>query len=496
MAPLLAPRATANVGQTAGEDLVELSAVEAATALRQGDLTAERYASALLERARQCEPLNAFVTLRPDAVLEAARAADRLRRQGARPLPLHGLPIPIKDSVNTHDLPTTGGTPALRNFQPQQDAPIVQRLRDAGAIVMGKTGIHELSFGWTSNNLAFGAVRNPWDPTRVPGGSSGGTAAAVAARMAPLGLAEDTQGSIRVPAAFCGIAGFRPTTGRYPNDGVIPITPLFDQVGPVARRVDDLILFDTVVTGSGEPLDEIDLRSLRLGIDRSLFDSTDPEVTRVTDSALAKLRDAGVVLVEAPVPDLERLVGLATAQIQSYDVIPSLRHYLAEYAAGIDFESLITAASSDIRQAFALFAEPGAPFHVSTAAYEAARDLHLPALRSTFQTWFAEWNVAALVFPTTRITAASIGQEVVDIEGRPVSFDEAASRNISSGSTAGLPGLVLPSGIARDGLPVSLELDGPAGQDRRLLAIGRAVERVLGRLPAPPRCNAQGTHSN
>ena len=282
---------------TEGE-LIELTATAALRAIRRGDVKAEDYASALLARSEAGRSLNAFITLDPSLVLEAARAADRVRASGAPLPPLHGLPIPIKDSVNTRDLPTTGGTPALRNFHPREDAPLVRKLVEAGAIVMGKTNLHELSFGWTSNNLAFGAVRNPYDPTRIPGGSSGGTAAAVAARMAPLGVAEDTEGSIRVPAALCGICGFRPTTGRYPTTGVVPISPLFDQIGPHARAVEDLALFDRVAGGDERPLPSLPLAGVRIGIGRGyFFDKLDPEVSRITEEALRKLRDAGVVLV-------------------------------------------------------------------------------------------------------------------------------------------------------------------------------------------------------
>ena len=186
----------------AAADLLEMSAVDAVAAMTKGDITAERYASVLLARCEAAKALNAFITIEPERVLQAARDADRRRTSGARLGPLHGLPIPIKDSINTKDLPTSGGTRALGAFRAKADAPIVKSLIDAGAIVQGKTNLHELSFGWTSNNLAFGAVRNPYDPTRIPGGSSGGTAVAVASRMAPLGVAEDTEGSIRVPAAM------------------------------------------------------------------------------------------------------------------------------------------------------------------------------------------------------------------------------------------------------------------------------------------------------
>ena len=253
------------------ESLSSMSAAVAVEALRRGDITAEHYAQALLRRCETGAGLNAFITLRTEQVLEAARERDRERRSGKTPGPLHGLPIPVKDSINTCDLPTTAGTPALRHFQPRQDAPVVGALRAAGALVLGKTNLHELSFGYTSNNHAFGAVGNPYDQQRSPGGSSGGTGAAIAYRMAPLGIAEDTEGSIRVPAALCGIAGFRPSTGRYSTAGCIPITPLFDQIGPHARTVADLLLFDSVLTGGVSSVTTPSLRRIRLGVIRSYF---------------------------------------------------------------------------------------------------------------------------------------------------------------------------------------------------------------------------------
>ena len=194
--------------------------------------------------------------------------------------------MPVKDSINTLEYPTTGGTPALRHFHPAKDAPVIASLRDAGALVLGKTNLHELSFGYTSNNQAYGAVRNPYDLSRIAGGSSGGTAAAVAARLAPLGISEDTEGSIRVPAAFCGIAGFRPTTGRYPTHGCMPISPLFDQVGPHARNVADLVLFDSVAANDWQKVQPASLQGMRLGVVRDYwFTELDPEVRRLTELA-------------------------------------------------------------------------------------------------------------------------------------------------------------------------------------------------------------------
>ena len=477
-----------NAGTRIGREMIEMSAVEAVAAMRAGEVTAESYAEALLAQCAAGQRLNAFISLAPDRVRAAARAADRLRARGGPLGPLHGLPIPVKDSVNTKDLPTTAGTRALKDFRPAADAPAVARLRAAGASVLGKTNLHELSFGWTSNNLAFGAVRNPYDPLRIPGGSTGGTAAAVAARMAPLGVAEDTQGSIRVPAALCGICGFRPTTGRYPTDGAAPITPLFDQIGPHSRAVADLALFDAVMTGDHRAITPVSLRGLRLGLPRDYyFSGLDPEVEHAVDAVLARLRAAGVELVEVGTSGLSDLISRVTAPVQLHDAAAALKGYLAASGASVSFEQMMASVSPDVKAIFERFVLPGAPEGVPEAVYVAARDVHRPAMQRMFADLFARRGVSAILFPTTMTPATLIGQaETVVIGGARVPFQTAIARNIAPGSTAGLPGLVLPAGLTRDtGLPVGIELDGPAGADRNLLAIGLAIEAVLGRPPAP-----------
>lgn len=467
--------------------LTELSAADAVTLMRNGDMPAERYAAALLERCAARSDLNAFISLEPGRVLESARAADRLRASNAAMGALHGLPIPVKDSLNTREYPTTAGTPALRGFRPRDNAPLVETLVRAGAIVLGKTNLHELSYGWTSNNLAFGAVRNPYDPSRIPGGSSGGTAAAVAARMAPLGIAEDTQGSIRVPAAFCGIVGFRPTTGRYSTVGAVPITSLFDQAGPHARTVSDIVLFDSVACNDRQPLVPGPLHGVKLAVCRAFwFEGLAPEVERLTEAALGRLRDAGAIIVEEEMPGLDELIDATTYQIQNHDVRLELPRYLDTYGAGIGFNELVSRASSDIRQLFAHDVLEGSPGFVTESVYRAAVDTQLPRLRAMYRAFFARTGVAAIVFPTTRVTAPHIGEEIdLRVGDRRVPFDIAVARNISPGSTAGIPGLVMPVGLADDGMPVSLELDAPAGADRALLALGLSVERQLGPLPQP-----------
>lgn len=470
----------------AGE-MIGLSACEAVAAMSTGRITALAYAEALLARCDERSNLNAFITLEPAGVLESARAADIRQASGEALGPLHGLPIPIKDSINTADLPTTAGTEALREFRPAADATVVARLRQAGAIVLGKTNLHKLSFGWTSSNMAYGPVHNPWDVSRIPGGSSGGTAAAVAAGMAPLGLAEDTQGSIRVPAALCGIAGFRPTTGRYPNDGCAPISGLFDQVGPHARNVADLALFDAVMTDNHAPLVVPALEGLRIGIAPEYYLSgLDSAIAAVVEDVLQRLVAAGVTIIQADVPGLSGLIGAITQPVQFHDVVPSLTKWLKLSGAKISFDEMLCDVSPDVLGVLQHFALPDSPHAVSEDAYLAARDTHLPVLQALLKDWFNEHRVDAMLLPATMVAAVPIGADrMVKIGDVEVAFRTAMGRNIAPSSTAGLPGLVLPAGLA-GGLPVAIELDGPAGTDRQLLGIGLAVDAVLGSFSAAP----------
>lgn len=471
---------------TTADEMTALSAGEAVAAMKSGRITALAYTEALLARCAEEANLNAFITLDPQAVRAGARAADARRAAGEVLGLLHGLPIPIKDSVNTAELPTTVGTAALRNFRPAEDAPAVARLRAAGAIVLGKTNLHELSFGWTSNNLAYGPVRNPWDRTCIPGGSSGGTAAAVAAGMAPLGVAEDTQGSIRVPAALCGVAGFRPTTGRYPNAGCAPISGLFDQIGPIARHVADLALFDSVMTGDETPIEAVALAGLRLGVaPEYFFEGLDQAVAAIVEGVLKRLSAAGVVIVEIDVPGLGTLIDAITLPVQLHDVVPSLTAWLASSGSSIGFDEMFAGVSPDVATIFERFALATSSNAIPDDHYALARDVHLPALRTLLAHWFTDNHFDAMLLPVTMTTATPIGiDQTVRIGGADVAFPKVMGRNIAPGSTAGLPGLVLPAGLA-DGLPVAIELDGPGGSDRKLLGIGFAIEALLGLLRKP-----------
>lgn len=482
-----------------GLELLELTATQAITAMKMGDITAEAYAAALLARADWLEYLNTLIALEPDQVLEAARSADLLRAAGWELGPLHGLPLLLKDNINTATLPTTAGTPGLRNNRPRHDAPVAAALFRAGGILFGKANMHELAFGVTSNNSVFGAVRNPYDPSKIPGGSSGGNASAIAARIVPAGLGTDTGGSVRIPAALCGVAGFRPTTARYPGPGTVPppsmgcwpgmsgvpISPTCDTAGPLARSVADLMLLDAVITGEAPALPPLNLNGLRLGLTRGyFFTDLDSKVEAVITEALRRLRDRGVVLVEADIPNLATLNGRVSLLIGDYEAPRALSLYLAEHGNGVSLSEVIGAiASPEVKGILESLSGPGA---TPLAAYQELIHIHRPALQAAYEAYFRQFALAGLVFPTTLLPARPIGQEVtVELNGKFVPTLRTYIHNTDPGANAGIPGLSVPAGLTSDGLPVGLELDGPAGSDRTLLAIGLAVEGILGPLPAP-----------
>lgn len=468
-----------------GSPLVELSANAAVAAMHRGEVKAEDYATALLARTEALAHLNAFRTLDRTLLLEAARGADRLRAAGAPLGALHGLPIPVKDSVNTKALPTSNGTQALEKFRPKGDAAVLKPLFAQGALLMGKTNLHELSLGWTSNNLTFGPVRNPYDPARIPGGSSGGSAVAVAARMAPLAIAEDTRGSIRVPASMCGLAGLRPTYGRYPGEGTLPITQdKFDQPGPLARNVADLALFDAVLTGDTRPIAPATLAGMRLGTAPAyFFEGMDGEVRRIITRALEKLESAGAIIVKAELPASVALAPSIASAIELFELLPSLSAFLSAQDAGVTIEEVLAQVGANTDYILKSLVLP--PNALSHASYRNALQLR-QELKSAVKRYFEDNRLDALVFPPVLCPPPPLGDNAkIEIMGKKVSIGTAIARNTALGPCAGMPGLVLPAGMTNNGLPVGIEFEAMPERDRELLALGLSVEGVLGHPPPP-----------
>jgi indoleacetamide hydrolase len=469
-------------GAPKSPELTSLSATEALRGMRGGDFTAESYAAALIARAARFASLNAFVALPTDSILEAARAADKKRAAGQPLGPMHGLPIPVKDSVNTVALPTTNGTRALRNFRPKSDAAVLRPLFAAGAILMGKTNLHEMSCGWTSNNSFSGPVLNPYDRTRTPGGSSGGSAAAVAARIAPLAIGEDTYGSIRVPAAFCGLAGLRPTFERYSDAGVFPLSShKFDQVGPLARSVEDLALFDSVQTGVEAPLTARPLRGARIGLSpQAQRAGVDAECGRIFDAAIARLRHAGASIVHAELPPIVLTASDVERTILGFELLNGVREFLQNEGTGVSLEELVSQASPNLAGLLAGSRDPGPWSEYGKALQQ------MQQIRAAQREYYRAHRLDALAFLPTFMPAFPQGDPAtVTIDGRAVELFTAIGHNIAPGSLGGLSCLVLPAGMTRSGLPVGIEFDALPGADRQLLALGLSVEKALGPVPAP-----------
>lgn len=444
--------------------------------LDSAQLSSRELAQACIERTQATQALNIYVQFDEAALLAQADEADRQLKAGVR-LPLLGIPVALKDNIDAQGLACGAGTQALHGRVPARDAELVRRLRQAGALISGKLGMHELAFGITSNNRVTQAVRNPRAPDRIPGGSSGGSGAAVAAGVVPLAIGTDTGGSVRVPAALCGVAGLRPTVGRVPARGIAPISRTRDTAGPLALSLRDCAIADSVLTGEPAGLAEVSLRGLRLGVPRERFwQDLQPEVRASAEQALQQLRDAGVQLVEVALPGLSAANDAAGFPIALYEFVRDMRDYLASAERGVTLEELLAGiASPDVAAACQPLLGAGA---IPAAAYQDALQAR-GQLQALYAMAFAQSGVSALVFPTTPRCAAAIGEdETVELNGQRLPTFPTFIRNTDPGSNASLPGVSLPIGFA-GGLPIGLALDAPIGQDRALLALATAVERLF-----------------
>jgi aspartyl-tRNA(Asn)/glutamyl-tRNA(Gln) amidotransferase subunit A len=433
------------------------------------DLRERRVSSRELvtESLRQIErldsKLNAFLTLTGETALREADERDRDLANGVDRGPLHGIPIAHKDLMRTKGVRTTAGSKIYADYIPRRDAAIVTRLREAGAVSVGKTGLHELAYGITSNNPHFGAIHNPWDPSRIPGGSSGGSAVAVAAGMVPFTTGTDTGGSIRVPASFCGIVGLKPTFGRVNIRGVLPLSFSQDHVGPLTRTVRDAaIAFQAMVddpTGYVPPANA-NLSGLRIGWPKNFFmEQVDPEVEAAVRCAFQTAAAAGARVIEIEMPDMNALRA-AAATCLLVEAVTVVRPYLDRRA---DFGADVLAMLDQGKVIPAID--------------------YIEALRTRrrigrqFARLFEQ--VDCIFSPTTPIIAPTIGQTTVEIRGVTEEVRTAATRFTRVVNALGLPAISIPCGFSTSGLPIGLQIIAAARQEDLLLRIAAAMEDAL-----------------
>ena len=494
---------------------LELTATQVLAAYKAGTLTATAYVTHLINRAKSLSELNAMISIDEAGALASAKQVDADRAAGKTLGALAGLPLVVKDNINTKGMKTTGGTSSLRNFTPKTNAPSVQKLLDAGAIILGKSNLHEWAFGITTTNFTLGIdpitkeanrpCKNPYDTTRIPGGSSGGTAVAIAARFAPAGLGTDTVGSTRVPASFCGIAGFRPSVGegagngrRYPDtaNDALPISTTRDTVGPMGRTVADLALLDAVITGGAVPTAKA-LKGLKVGIPAAFWTDLDDSVKTVAEAAKKKLADAGVVFVDADLTGIMALNDAISFPIALHEPVAAIPAYLTANSAPVTTVAQVQAglASPDVVGAFGAIAGD-----VFAAAYDAAM---VPTsggraqLQKLYKDYFTAQGVECVLFPTTLLAAPKIDAATGSSSGKlPYTVGGVAKQTARDTfgacifhtdpcTNAGIPSLSIPAGLTAGGLPVGMEIDGPLGSDANLLSIGMAMEAVWGSVKAP-----------
>lgn len=466
-------------------DLAFASIEEVGRLFRKRKLSPVELTKLMLSRIERLNPeLNAYITVSAELALAQAKKAEAelfasCGRKGRRDRgPLHGIPISIKDNIYTAGIRTTAGSKILKDFVPPHDARVVTLLKEAGAVILGKTNMHEFAYGVTSNNPHYGPVRNPWDIDRIAGGSSGGSAAAVAAGLGYGSVGTDTGGSIRIPAALCGVVGLKPTIGCVSVDGVLPLSPSLDCVGPLARTTQDaaMLLERIFVRGKSEvrPLTRPapNPRKFRLGLPREFFfDVISDEVRALFEAAVRTLRKLGARIEEVSVPLLRETEDagnqIAWAEATHY-------HQQSGY-----FPSRAAEYGEDVRTRLEMGTK------VSATTYLEALDTREKFIQQLHLT-LTDAKLNALVVPATPIVAPLIEEETVRVGEKDCPTRALLLRLHRPANLAGVPAISVPGGFTSFGLPVGLQLIGEVNGEDLLVEIAHAFERAHPIARRPP----------
>lgn len=437
---------------------------ELSRAIRAGELSAETATADCLARIAERNPaLNAYITVLADQALVQARQADAELRSGRDRGPLHGVPLSLKDIIDLRSVATTAASKVRAGHVAPDDAPVVARLREAGAIFLGKANLHEFAFGTTNEDSAFGPARHPLDPNRSPGGSSGGSAASVLDGMAYASIGTDTGGSVRIPSAACGLVGLKPSLGEVPTGGVVPLSKTMDHVGPLCRSVEDAaILHDTLCGRTERPISrQRDAKGLRVGVLRGYFTSLlDPQVAGAFEGACKALAEAGAVLEDVEVP-------------HAGDIAPIYLHIVLAEAAALHAKTLDSHAEDY---------SPNVRTRLEMGRYILAED-YVRALRGR-DVLIDEVDAPllrrdVLLLPSLPVPAVRLGAAVVKIGSIEEPVRNLTLRLTQLFNITGHPAITIPCGTTTDGLPIGAQLAGARNRTGDLLAVAAAVEPLV-----------------
>lgn len=445
---------------------------EAGAALRSRQVSARELTVQCLARIESENPrLNAFLAVTAERAMADADAADRELAAGEDRGPLHGIPIALKDVYATAGIPTTCGSLLFKDHVPAADCAVAEKLRAAGSVLLGKTHMHELAYGVTSNNPHFGAVRNPWNTGRVPGGSSGGSGAAVAADMAFMAMGSDTGGSIRVPGAFCNTVGLKPSYGRVSRFGVMPLDFSLDHMGPLTKTVRDAAICLQALAGRDErdetsshapvesyvPADSVSLKGLRVGVPANFyFDHIEPDVNAAVRSMVQLAAGMGARVEVVTVPDIAALNAIGRVIL------------MAEASAVFEpYRNRPEAFGDDVRVLFA-----------QGALLPATDYVNAQRLRRQFRDAFLQLftGIDVLLTPTTPTTAKRIGETLIQLGGVEEDFRLATTRLVRGINVIGFPAVSLPCGFDAGGMPIGLQIIGRPFGERQILDCAAALE--------------------
>jgi Asp-tRNA(Asn)/Glu-tRNA(Gln) amidotransferase A subunit family amidase len=475
-------------------DLADLSLFQLSKMIRQGDLSSKKLVELYLERIQKFggpKKVNAYITVEGDAALRRAEELDKLAKQKKFKGPLHGLPVAIKDNLDTKDMKTTGGSKILASWIPPSDAHVVKKLKDAGAIIIGKTNMHEFAFGITTNNPHYGPTRNPYDLSRIPGGSSGGSGAAAAAALCAGAIGTDTGGSVRIPAALCGVVGLKPTLGRVGRGGMMYLSFTRDVIGPITRTVADSALILEAIVGK-DPRDpesssnlvpnytaylKDDLKGKKFGVPiKYFFENIHPDTQKVIEGAIEEIKSLGGSVKEVEVKHMD--IATPTGfNIVLAECIYHMEDYLKTFDREATIEKYLDQLGPDVKGV--LGGQKGTPESKPVPGYLYAKSVRED--RNKMITGFedAMTGLDALILPTTPLPASKIGDDVeTELLGKKVNTFLTFIKNCDPISVVGYPAITVPAGYSKTGLPIGLQIVARPWEEGQLVSMAYSFERA------------------